>query len=131
MTILSLLCLWKSTSCSLNIQYETYKNTKQVIKIVRQQHTDKLQSQLSSQGFIISYLLRHSMKSLNSLLPTAQSQLPKNIFNFSIRYLSKTLPNLANLYKWKLTQSSDCSFCLCPESLFHVVSAKGILNIFL
>ena len=27
-----------------------------------------------------------------------------------------------NLYKWKLSQSSDCSFYLCPESLLHVVS---------
>ena len=51
-----------------------------------------------------------------------QSKLPKNIFNFSIRYLSNTLANRVNLYKWKLSQSSDCSFCLCPESLLHVVS---------
>ena len=27
-----------------------------------------------------------------------------------------------NFYIWKLSQSSDCSFCLCPESLLHVVS---------
>ena len=27
-----------------------------------------------------------------------------------------------NQYKCKLSQSSDCSFCLCPESLLHVVS---------
>ena len=62
------------------------------------------------------------MKSLNSLWSSAQSKLPKNIFNFSIRYLSNTLANRVNLYKWKLSQSSDCSFCLCPESLLHVVS---------
>ena len=62
------------------------------------------------------------MKSLNSLWSTAQSKLPKNIFNFSIRYLNKTLANRVNLYKWKLSQSSDCSFCLCPKSLLHVVS---------
>ena len=114
--------LWKSTSCSMNVQYDSYKNTKQVLKAVRQQHTEKLQSQLTSQGFIISFLLEHSMKSLNSLWSSAQSKLPKNIFNFSIRYLSNTLANRVNLYKWKLSQSSDCSFCLCPESLLHVVS---------
>ena len=62
------------------------------------------------------------MKSLNSLWSSAQSKLPKNIFNFSIRYLSNTLANRVNLYKWKLSQSSDCSFCLCPESLLHAVS---------
>ena len=113
---------WKSTSCSMNVQYDSYKNTKQVLKAVRQQHTEKLQSQLTSQGFIISFLLEHSMKSLNSLWSSAQSKLPKNIFNFSIRYLRNALANRVNLCKWKLSKSSDCSFCLCPESLLHVVS---------
>ena len=62
------------------------------------------------------------MKSLKSLWSSAQSKLPKNIFNFSIRFLNNTLANRVNLYKWKLSQSSDCSFFLCPESLLHVVS---------
>ena len=62
------------------------------------------------------------MTSLNSLWSSAQSKLPKNIFNFSIRYLSSSLANRVTLYKWKLSQSSDCSFCLCPESLLHVVA---------
>ena len=106
----------------MNVQYDSCKNTKQVIKAVHQQHTYKLQSHLSSQGFIFSFLLKNSLKSLNSLWSTAQSKLLKNIFNFSIRYLNNTLASLVNLYKWKPSQSSDCSFCLCPESLLHVVS---------
>ena len=73
--------------------------TNQVLKAVRQQHTEKLQSQLTSQGFMISFLLEHSMKSLNSLWSSAQSKLPKNIFNFSIRYLNNTLANRVNLNK--------------------------------
>ena len=105
----------------MNVQYDSYTNTKQVLKAVRQQHTEKLQSQLTSQGFIISFLLEHCMKSLNSLWSSTQSKLPKNILNFSTRYLSNTLANRVNLYKWKLSQSSDCSFCLCPVSLLHIV----------
>ena len=62
------------------------------------------------------------MKSLNSLWSSAQSKLPKNIFNFSIRYHNNSLANRVNLYKWQLSQSSDCSFCLCPESVLRVVS---------
>ena len=65
--------LWKSTSCSMNVQYDSYKNTKQILKAVRQKHTEKLRSQLTSQGFIISFLLEHSMKALNSLWSSAQS----------------------------------------------------------
>ena len=64
------------------------------------------------------------MKSLNSLWPSTQSKLPENIFNFSIRYLSNTLANRVNFYKWKLSQYSDCSLCLCLESLLHVVSGR-------
>ena len=114
--------LWKSTSCSIHVQYDSYKNTKQPLKAVHHQHNEKLLSQVTSQGFIISFLLEHSIKLLNSMWPFAQSKLPKNIFNFSIRYVSNTLANRVNLYKWKLSQSSDYSFRLCPESFLHVIS---------
>ena len=49
--------LWKSTSCGTNIQYDAYQNTKQVLKAVQQEHTDRLTNQLISQGFIISFYL--------------------------------------------------------------------------
>ena len=45
-----------------------------------------------------------------------------NIFNFTVRYLNNTLANRTNLHKWKLPLSPDCSFCLHPESLLHIVA---------
>ena len=114
--------LWKSTSQSMNVQYDSYKNTKHVLKMVRHEHTEKLQSQLPSQGFIITFLLNHSLTQLNSIWSSAQSSLPKNIFNFTVRYLNNTLANRTNLHKWKLSSSPDCSFCLKPESLLHIVA---------
>ena len=114
--------LWKSTNCGTNIQYDTYKNTKHVLKIVRADHAEKLQSKLPSQGFIISFLLEKSLKRLNSLWSRVQSSLPTNIFNFTIRYLNNTLANKKNLYLWKLATTPDCSFCLQSESLLHVVA---------
>ena len=113
---------WKSTSQNMNVQYDSYKNTKHVLKMVRQEHTEKLQSQLPSQCFIITFLLNHSLTQLNSLWSSAQSSLPKNIFNFTERYLNNTLANRTNLHKWKLSSSHDCSFCLKPESLLHIVA---------
>ena len=56
--------LCKSTSHSMNIQYDSYKNTKHVLKMVRQEHTEKLKVQLPSQGFIITFLLDHSLTTL-------------------------------------------------------------------
>ena len=32
--------LWKSTNCGTSIQYDTYKNTKHVLKIVRADHAE-------------------------------------------------------------------------------------------
>ena len=67
--------LWKSTNCGTNIQYDTYKNTKHVLKTVRADHAEKLQSKLPSQGFIISFLLEKSLKRFNSSWSKAQSSL--------------------------------------------------------
>ena len=90
--------------------------------MVRQEHIEKLKAQSPSQGFIISFLLDYSLTSLNSLWLSVQSKLPKNIFNFNVRYLNNTLANHANLHKWKLPPSPDRSFCLHPESLLHIVA---------
>ena len=114
--------LWKSTNFGTNIQYDIYKNTKHVLKIFRADHAEKLQSKLPSQGFIISLLLEKSLRRLNSLWSRAQSSLPTNIFNFTIRYLNNTLANKRNLYLWKLATTPDCSFCYQSESPLHVVA---------
>ncbi len=52
----------------------------------------------------------------------AQSNLPKNIFNFSIRYINNSLPTGQNLARWNLSPTSDCHSCLLPESLLHIVA---------
>ena len=55
--------------------------------------------------------------------------MPRNIFNFTVRYLNNSLATRRNLARWNLSQSADCSFCLGPESLLHVVAGcKTYLN---
>ena len=121
--------LYKTTSFGMNIQYDAYRNSKQVLKAARQNHTNKLQSNLTSQGFIITFLLNHSLKAINSLLTSAQSELPKNTFNFTVRYHNNALATRKNLTLWNLSQTSDCSFCFQPESLLHVAAGcKNYLN---
>ena len=64
-----------------------------------------------------------------SFWSTIQQNLPKNIFNLSIKYLNNTLPTRKNLCKWSISQSSTCSFFLQLETLQHVVSScKSYLN---
>ena len=51
-----------------------------------------------------------------------QRNLPKNIFNFPIRYINTSFPLARILVNGALSPTSDCSFCLLPESLLHIVS---------
>ena len=48
--------------------------------------------------------------------------MPKNIFIFTVRYINNILPTQSNLSKWGISSSSDCSFCLSPETLLHIVA---------
>ena len=106
----------------MNIQYDTFRVTKQVLKAVRQNHTENLRCNLTSRGFLITFLLNHSLKSVHSLWSTAHSKLPKSIFNFTVKYLNNTLATRKNLTLWNLSQTSGYSFYFQPESLLHVVA---------
>ena len=114
--------VWRNTNYGANIQYDIYKNKKQVLKSIRTEHIDRLQTELPPQGLIISFLLAHSLKNLNSLWSRALRKLPYNIFNFTIKYLNNTLATRKNLHLWGLSNTSDCSFCLQPGSLLHIVA---------
>ena len=99
-----------------------YKSTKEVLKDFRSNQEDKLQHHLTSQGFFFSNVIKYSLSSVNSIWSEAQSHLPKNIYNFTIRYINNSLPTRKDMARWGLSQSPDCSFCLNPESLLHVVA---------
>ena len=117
------------TSNYKNIQYDTYKNTKDVLSTIRKQHEDKLNHHLISQGSFFSNVMKYSTISFNSIWSSVQSKLPKNIFNFTIRYINNTLPTRKNLHKWGVSTTSECAFCLSPESLLHIVAGcKTYLN---
>ena len=99
-----------------------FTQTKQTLSAIRSDHTERLQSKLPSQGFLLSFLLDHSLKKLNSLWSKTQSKLPTNIFHFNIKYLNNSLATRKNLYLWNLSSTSDCSSCFQPESLLHVAA---------
>ncbi|CAB4041462.1 Hypothetical predicted protein [Paramuricea clavata] len=121
--------LWSITSTNRNIQYDIYPNTKDVLKAFRQKNEQRLQNNLTSQGSFFSNIVKNSTLAFNSLWSSVHSKLPKNIFNFSLRYINNSLLTRKNLVKWGLSSSADCSFCFCPESLLHIISGcKTYLN---
>ena len=105
-------------------QYSVWylQKNKAILSAIRSDHTERLQSKLLSEGFLLSFLLDHSLKQLNSLWAKIQSKLPTNIFNFTIKYLNNTLATRKNLNLWNLSPTSDCFSCSQPESLLHVVA---------
>ena len=74
------------------------------------------------QGSFFSNVIKFSLSKLNGIWSKSQSNLPKNIYNFTIRYINNSLPTRKNLTKWGILSNSDCSFCLNPETLLHVVA---------
>jgi hypothetical protein len=93
-----------------------------VLKDFRSEHEDKFQNQLTCQGSFFSSVTKFSLSHLSKVWSTAQSKLPKNIYNFTMRCINNSLPTSKNLSRWGLSSSSECSFCLGPESLLHVVA---------
>ena len=89
---------------------------------VRKENEERLQNQLISQGSFFSSILNNSTSTFNSLWSSVQSKLPKNIFNFTIRYINNTLPTRRNPSKWRLSSTSDFSFCSSPETQLHIVA---------
>ena len=114
--------LWAATSNGTCIQYDQYTNTKQVLTVIPKDYEDCINHELTSQGFIMSSILTLSNFKVRGIWSTVQQNMPKNLFNFTIKYLNNTLPTRKDLYKWSLSDSPSCSFCLHPETL-HVVSS--------
>ena len=114
--------LWKSTSNNKNIQYDVFNSTKQVLKDFRSGQEDKLQNHLTCQGSFFANVTKFALSKLTKIWCASQSKLPTNIFNFTVRYINNSLPTRQNLARWGITPSSDCSYCLAPETLLHVVA---------
>ena len=72
------------------IQYDVCKNINDVFKAVRSEHKHCLQTQLQSQGAILSFVLDHSLSVTKSIWTSVQSKMPKNI------QLCNKVPNLKN-----------------------------------
>ena len=83
---------------------------------------ERIRHDLKSQGFIITSTLLHASSKTRDFCSTVQKNMLKNIFNFTIKYLNKTLATRKNLCKWSLSSTSACPFCFQPETLQHIIS---------
>ena len=61
---------------------------KHALKAIQSQHEDRIQQELMSQSFVISSILKYLFSNTTPLWSKVQQSLPKNIFNFTIKYLN-------------------------------------------
>ena len=76
--------LWAQTSIGCYIQYDLYKNTKQVLTAIQTDNENRITYELKSQGFIISCILTHASSKTHSLWSTVQQSMLKSIFSFHL-----------------------------------------------
>ena len=114
--------VYHDSNISSNIQYSSYKSCKDVLKDIRDSKINKILTNLSSQSLIVKSLRNESFNESIKHWYTSFQNLPKNIYNFSTRYINNTLPTLKNMTMWKKTSTSHWKFCLNSQTLQHVVS---------
>ena len=69
--------MWAATSSGSNIQYDQYENTKLVLTAIQKDHEDRINHELTSQGFIMPSILKLSNSNTCSLWSTVQQNMPK------------------------------------------------------
>ena len=109
-----------------NINYDHFITSKNVIKDLRERKQEHITSSLTTQSLVVKALWQESFTENVKTWNTALNKLPKNIYNFTQRYLNNTLPTLKNMCRWKKKENSLCFSCLQPQTLQHVASGCKI-----
>ena len=103
-------------------QYDRFRASKELLKEVRKTATGNLTSKLNTQGAIICYVWSEVLKSSKNAWFAVQSNLSRNLHNFTARYINNTLPHLSNMYTWILAETKLCPLCNNIQSLLHIVA---------
>ena len=113
--------IYNETSRNINIQYDNYKSTREVIKEVRKNTENRIISNLTTQKLVLKSIWDMSDNKFNVTWKSALINLPRNIYNFTVRYLNNTLANATNCFIWKTKSSPFCHYCSNRQTLGHVV----------
>ena len=113
--------IYYATNCDTNLQYDQFKSTKEVVTQYQKTKENRIKIVLTTQSLVIKSIWEHGMESAAEIWSKSVSKLPKNIYNFSIRYVNNSLANASNMHKWGKTTFSLCLHCDENQTLGHVV----------
>ena len=114
--------LFQIRSVGSNIKYDSFQSTREVLAQTRQSKTEKITG-LKSQSEVVTSVWQEALVSTRSKWFSVQKVLPKNIFNFTVRYFNNTLATKSNMQKWGKAFTKICDYCPEVQTLNHVVKA--------
>ena len=97
-----------------------------MLKEVRKTAAGNLTSKLNTQGAVVRYVWSEVLQSYKNAWFAVQSNLSRNLHNFTVLYLNNTSPHLSNMYTWGLAETKLCPLCNNIQSLLHVVSGCAV-----
>ena len=109
------------TSYESNIQFDQFSSARQVVKSIRDNKVDKICTQLTSQGSVITKVWENVLVCTTNWF-AIRDKMPSNIYNFVNRYLNNSLPTLKNMLFWGTSNSMSCLDCGNSQTLLHVMS---------
>ena len=110
------------TSYESNIQFDQFSSARQVVKSIKDNKVDKICTQLTSQGSVITKVWQNVLVCTESNWLSIRDKMPTNIYNFVNRYLNNSLPTLKNMLLWGTSNSMSCLDCGNSQTLLHVMS---------
>ena len=93
--------LHKDTCNHVNIQYDRFRSTRDVLKKMRDDESNRITNELMSSGQVLRSMWNFSLSTARKYWYTAFENMPKNLYNFTMRYMNNTLPTMKNMKMWK------------------------------
>ena len=88
--------IYEKTHTNTNLQYDQFNSTREVIKNIRAGKEQRIGNELTVEALVVNSIWKHSDKASSVLWSKVITQLPKNIYNFRIRYVNNALANKTN-----------------------------------
>ena len=115
--------LHMETKKGSNIQTDSYLTTRDAIKEIRKKTETEIKEELSTQSLVVKSIWNQGCGHYCADWGKVLDSLPRNLYSFTIRYLSNSLANGTNAVKWGISNTTKCLFCNENQTLQHVVSS--------
>ena len=88
---------YKESNKGTNVQFDRFNSTREALKSIRNEKEQRIENKLVSQGMLFNFLVSNARPKFIRLWLDVHHSVPKNIFNFAIRFLNNTLANRSNM----------------------------------